>query len=138
MEHAHQPGHSNGQRVGYASPAEALQAPPEDFVYVAALHTNTGVDEPDFLAVVDVNAGRHGTIEAAKAYLEFLYTPEAQEIAARNFYRPTDPAVAAKHGATFPEIRFFRIDAVAKDWNDAYEKFFGAGGVFDQIYAGGN
>jgi sulfate transport system substrate-binding protein len=90
------------------------------------------------LAVVDVNVGRHGTTEVAKAYLEYLYTPEAQEIAARNFYRPTDRVVAAKHVATFPEIRFFRIDAVAKDWNDAYEKYFGAGGVFEQIYTGGN
>jgi selenium-binding protein 1 len=54
MDHSHHTGHTNGQRVGYASPAEALQAPPEEFVYVAALHTNTGVDEPDFLAVVDV------------------------------------------------------------------------------------
>jgi sulfate/thiosulfate-binding protein len=90
------------------------------------------------LAVVDVNARRHGTSAVAKAYLEYLYTPEAQEIAARNFYRPTDPAVAAKHAATFPDIRFFKIDAVAKDWADAYERYFGTGGLFDQIYAGGN
>src|SRR5829696_8053554 len=55
MSHDHP---SNGaQRVGYASPQEALAAPPEEFVYVAALHTNTGVDEPDFLAVVDVQPG---------------------------------------------------------------------------------
>lgn len=54
MSHTPHTDHGNGQRVGYASPAEALQAPPEDFVYVAALHTGTGVDEPDFLAVVDV------------------------------------------------------------------------------------
>jgi sulfate/thiosulfate transport system substrate-binding protein len=90
------------------------------------------------LAVVDVNARRHGTSGVAKAYLEYLYTPEAQEIAARNFYRPTDPAVAAKYAATFPAIRFFKIDAVAKDWDDAYQKYFGTGGVFDQIYAGAN
>ncbi|HET8628232.1 MAG TPA: selenium-binding protein SBP56-related protein [Thermomicrobiales bacterium] len=53
--HAHHEHHADGQSVGYASPQEARQAPPEDFLYVAALHTGTGVDEPDFLAVVDVN-----------------------------------------------------------------------------------
>jgi sulfate/thiosulfate-binding protein len=89
------------------------------------------------LAIVNANANRHGTSKVAQAYLEFLYTPEAQEIAAENFYRPVDPAVAAKHKATFPEIRFFGIDAVAKDWNDAYEKFFGTGRIFDRIYTAG-
>jgi sulfate/thiosulfate transport system substrate-binding protein len=86
------------------------------------------------LAVVDANTARHGTAEVAKAYLEFLYTPEIQEIAAQNFYRPTDATVAARHAATFPPIKFFRIDAVATDWGDAYERFFGSGGVFDSIY----
>lgn len=89
------------------------------------------------VAVVDANAARHGTADAARAYLEFLYTPEGQEIIARNYYRPIDPAVAAKHAATFPAIRFFKIDAVARDWNDAYETYFGEGKVFDQIYGAG-
>lgn len=89
------------------------------------------------VAVVDVNARRHGTTEAATAYLNFLYTPEGQEIIARNFYRPIDPAVAAKHQATFPAITFFTIDAVARDWADAYDKYFGEGKVFDGIYAAG-
>ncbi len=88
------------------------------------------------LAVVDVNAERHGTTDVARAYLSFLYTPQAQELAAKNFYRPTDPAIAAKYADKFPAIRFFRIDAVAKDWNDAYKRFFDNGGVFDQIYQG--
>lgn len=89
------------------------------------------------LAVVDVNAKRHGTSDVAKAYLAYLYTPEAQEIAARNFYRPTDPAVAIKYKDRFPEIRLFKIEAVAKDWDDACERFFGTGGVFDSIYRTG-
>jgi methanethiol oxidase len=63
-DHGHHHDHGDGARVGYASPQEALAAPPEEFVYVAALHTNTGVDEPDFLAVVDVNpqSDRYGQI----------------------------------------------------------------------------
>ena len=89
------------------------------------------------VAVVDVNAARHGTTDAARAYLEFLYTPAGQEIIAQNFYRPIDPAVAAKHRATFPDIKLFKIDAVAADWSDAYEKFFGEGKIFDQIYSVG-
>jgi sulfate transport system substrate-binding protein len=88
------------------------------------------------VAIVDVNARRHGTTEAAKAYLEFLYTPAGQEIVAQNYYRPIDPAVAAKYQEQFPAIKFFKIDAVAKDWNDAYTKFFGDGQVFDSIYPG--
>jgi len=89
------------------------------------------------VAVVDVNAARHGTTAAAKAYLDFLYTPAGQELIAQNYYRPIDPAVAAKYKATFPDITFFKIDAVAKDWNDAYDIYFGEGKVFDSIYAAG-
>ncbi|HSP98569.1 MAG TPA: sulfate ABC transporter substrate-binding protein [Candidatus Dormibacteraeota bacterium] len=89
------------------------------------------------VAVVDVNARRHGTTEAATAYLDFLYTPAGQELVAQNYYRPIDPAVAAKYQSQFPVLRFFTIDAVAKDWNDAYAKFFGDGKIFDSIYQGG-
>jgi sulfate transport system substrate-binding protein len=86
------------------------------------------------VAVVDVNARRHGTAEAAKAYLDFLYTPAGQEIIAQNYYRPIDPAVAAKYQSQFPALKFFKVDAVAKDWNDAYAKYFGDGKIFDSIY----
>lgn len=89
------------------------------------------------VAVVDANARRHGTTAAATAYLSYLYTPEGQELIAQNFYRPIDPSVAQKHAATFPPIRLFTVDAVAKDWTDAYDKFFGEGKIFDSIYAQG-
>ena len=86
------------------------------------------------VAVVTKNAERKGTTAAAQAYLEFLYTPEGQEIIAKNFYRPTDPGVLAKHRATFPEIQLFKIDAVASNWDDATAKYFGDGGIFDSFY----
>lgn len=89
------------------------------------------------VALVDVNVSRRGTTELAKAYLEFLYTPAGQEIIAKNFYRPIDPTVAAKYQDKFPPIKLFKIDAVAKDWNDAYDKYFGDGKVFDSIYTQG-
>ena len=86
------------------------------------------------VAVVTKNAERKGTAAAAKAYLEFLYTPEGQEIIAKNYYRPTDKAVLAKYRSTFPEIQLFKIDAVAKNWDDSTAKYFGDGGLFDSFY----
>ena len=86
------------------------------------------------IAWVDANVKKKGTEAAAKAYLEFLYTPEAQEIIAQNFYRPTDPAVLAKHRGTFPDMKLFKVDRVASSWDDAYAKYFGDGGLFDSFY----
>lgn len=86
------------------------------------------------VAWIDANVKRKGTEAAAKAYLEFLYTPEAQEIIARHHYRPSDPAVLARHRAKFPEMQLFRIDAVAKSWDDATARYFGDGGLFDGFY----
>jgi sulfate/thiosulfate-binding protein len=90
------------------------------------------------VAVVDRNADRHGTRAAAQAYLEFLYGPEAQEIAARYFYRPRDPKVAARHAARFPKLDLFTVDAVFGGWQRAQATHFADGGVFDQIYAPGS
>jgi len=86
------------------------------------------------VAVVTKNAERKGTLDAAKAYLEFLYTPESQEIIAKNFYRPVDPQVLAKYRAQYPDIQLFGVEAVAKNWDDAYAKYFTDGGVFDNFY----
>src|SRR6185295_2959960 len=74
------------------------------------------------IAWVDANVKRKGTEAAAKAYLEFLYTEEAQTIIAKDFYRPTDPNVRKRYAAEFPEIKMFGVTAVAKDWDDAYAK----------------
>ncbi len=89
------------------------------------------------IAVVDRNVERHGTRAAAQAYLAFLYTPEGQEIAAKNFYRPRDPKVAAKYASKFPKIDLFTIDAVFGGWQKAQPRHFGDGGIFDQIYTPG-
>ena len=83
---------------------------------------------------VDANVKRKGTEAAAKAYLEFLYTEEAQTIIAKNFYRPTIPAVRQRYATEFPEIKLFRVTAIAKSWDDAYAKFFNDGGLFDSFY----
>ena len=86
------------------------------------------------VAVVDANVDRHKTREVAEAYLEFVYTDEAQELLAKHFYRPSNEAVLKKHAATFPEIKLFTITEIAKDFPDAHKKFIGEGGVFDKIY----
>ncbi len=86
------------------------------------------------VAVVDKYAKKHANEKLAEAYLKFLYTPEAQEIIAKNHYRPLDPNVAAKYASSFPKIELTTI-AQFGGWKAAQPKFFGEGGVFDQIYA---
>lgn len=83
------------------------------------------------VAVVDRNARKRGTAELASAYLEFLYTPEAQELAARHHYRPTLPAVAERHAAEFPAMRMRTIDELG-DWAAVQARHFDDGGLFDQ------
>ena len=73
----------------------------------------------------------------AEAYLQFLYTKEAQEIEAKDFYRPRDPAILAAHGADFPKIPLYTIDDVFGGWQKAQQVHFSDGGVFDQIYKPG-
>lgn len=86
------------------------------------------------VAIVDAVARRKGTFDHARAYLEFLYTDAGQEIIARHHYRPLSEKVRQKHAADFPELKLFTITTIAKSWEDAQEKFFAEGGVFDQIY----
>ncbi|HWA49616.1 MAG TPA: sulfate ABC transporter substrate-binding protein [Dongiaceae bacterium] len=90
------------------------------------------------VAIVDKVVDAHGTREVAQAYLEYLYTPEGQEIAAKNFYRPTDPQVAAEHAKDFPQVATFTIDEQFGGWQKAQKEHFADGGVFDQIYKPSN
>ncbi|MEK7949581.1 sulfate ABC transporter substrate-binding protein [Luteolibacter soli] len=85
------------------------------------------------VAVVEKTAAKKGSTEAAKAYLEFLYTPEGQDLAGKHFYRPRDPQAAAKYAATFPKIELVTIDHFG-GWPKAQQTHFADGGVFDQIY----
>jgi len=86
------------------------------------------------VAVVDGNVDRKSTRPAAEAYLKFVYSDEAQEIVAKHFYRPSNPAILKKHAATFPEIKLFPVTDIAKDLPDAHKQFIGEGGIFDSIY----
>jgi len=86
------------------------------------------------VAVVEKNATKRGTGRVARAYLEFLYTEQAQEVIARNHYRPLHAAVAARHESAFPKIELVNIRDFG-GWKLVQPKFFGDGGIFDQIYA---
>ncbi len=88
------------------------------------------------VAWVDKVANKHGTRELAETYLRYLYSPEGQEIAARNFYRPRLESVAKKYEATFPKVELFTIDQVFGGWQQAQKKHFSEGGIFDQIQRG--
>jgi sulfate/thiosulfate transport system substrate-binding protein len=86
------------------------------------------------VAWVDQNTQKHGTTDLAQAYLNYLYSPEGQEVVARNYYRPRDKKVAAEYAKQFPKIKLFTINKVFGGWSKAQPAYFGDGGVFDQIY----
>ena len=86
------------------------------------------------VAVVDANAKRHGTLPLAQAYLEYLYSDEGQEIAAKNFYRPRDEKIAAKYTSRFTPLKLITVEKEFGGWQKAQMKFFSDGGVFDRIY----
>jgi sulfate/thiosulfate transport system substrate-binding protein len=83
---------------------------------------------------VDANVAKHGSQEVARAYLEFLFTDAAQEIIAESGYRPFKADVLARHGAQFPPLKLFPITDIAKDWDDAQQKFFSEHGIVETVY----
>ena len=87
------------------------------------------------VSVVDKNVDKRGTRKVATAYLEYLYSPEGQEIAAKNHYRPRDAKVAAKYAKQFAAVKLLTVDADFGGWRAAQKAHFDDGGVFDQIYA---
>jgi sulfate transport system substrate-binding protein len=89
------------------------------------------------VAVVDRVVDRKKTRAVARAYLEYLYTPEGQEIAAKNHYRPRDEKVAAKYSGTFANVKLFTIDQAFGGWDNAQKAHFADGAIFDQIYRPG-
>lgn len=91
------------------------------------------VAEPP-VAVVDKTAARHGTTALATAYLNYLYSDEGQEIAAKNFYRPRNEKIAAKYAANFSNLKLVTIDSEFGGWQKAQQTHFADGGTFDQIY----
>jgi sulfate transport system substrate-binding protein len=104
---------------------------PDDFEIVVP---SVSILAEPTVAWVDRVVKRRGTEAVARAYLEFLYSPEGQEIFARHFYRPRLPEVLNRHAAQFPEINLFTIDEVFGGWQRAHREHFADGAAFDQIY----
>ena len=90
------------------------------------------------VALVDSVVDKKGTRKEAEAYLNYLYSPEGQEIAAKNFYRPRLAEIAAKYADRFPKIPLFTVAEVFGGWDKAQAAHFAEGGIFDQIYKPGN
>ena len=86
------------------------------------------------VAIIDRNVDRRGTRKVAKEYLQFLYSEQGQEIAAKHYYRPRLESVAHRHADEFPKIKLFTIDEVFGGWQNAQQKHFANQGTFDQIY----
>ncbi|MBW3636470.1 MAG: sulfate ABC transporter substrate-binding protein [Armatimonadetes bacterium] len=89
------------------------------------------------VAVVDTVAKKRGTETLAKAYLDYLYTPQGQELAAKHGYRPRDAKITAKYAAQFPKVKLWTLQSRFGDWKSAQKTHFANGGVFDQIYTPG-
>jgi sulfate/thiosulfate-binding protein len=89
------------------------------------------------VAVIDKIAAKHGTAEVAKAYLDFLYTEQGQEIGVKHYYRPQLEKIAAKYAGKFQKVQFFTVEEMFGGWKKAQKRHFDDGGVFDQIYAPG-
>jgi sulfate transport system substrate-binding protein len=86
------------------------------------------------VAVVDKTVDKRGTRAVAEAYLNYLYSPEAQDLIAKNGYRPRDAAAFKKYESKFPKVELFTLAELFGDWRSTQKKFFADGGVFDQIY----
>jgi len=86
------------------------------------------------VSVVDKNVKRHGTTEVAKAYLDYLYSDEGQDIAGKNFYRPRSEKAATKYAANFIQLKLVTIDGEFGGWAKAQKTHFADGGIFDQIF----
>lgn len=109
----------------------SLQETPDKFEIVTP--SLSILAEPP-VTVVEKNAARHGTKEVATEYLKYLYTDVGQEIAAKNFYRPSNPEIAKKYADKFAPTELITIDGVFGGWKNVSKPYFGDGGIFDEIY----
>lgn len=113
---------------------EALREVSEAKGALEIVYPSTSILAEPTVAVVDANVENNNSAALAKAYLEFLFTDEAQEIIAREGYRPFKEEIVARHAKTLPPLNLFPVSLIAKDWADAQQKFFAENGVVDVLY----
>jgi|JI9StandDraft_1071089.scaffolds.fasta_scaffold00048_20 sulfate/thiosulfate-binding protein len=109
------------------------EADPKDPIEIIVPSMSIYAEPP--VALIDVNVDKHKTREVSEEYLKYLYSPEAQELAAKNFYRPTLDSVLKKYKSTFKDVKLFTIEEIAGGWKKAQEKHFSDKALFDQIYS---
>ena len=90
------------------------------------------------VAIVDKTADKNGSRNLAKGYLNYLYSPKGQKLAAKHYFRPRDSRAAAKYAVQFPKVQTFTVDKVFGGWAKAQNAHFANGAIFDQIYSGKN
>jgi sulfate/thiosulfate transport system substrate-binding protein len=115
--------------------SEAIREAGESKGELEIIYSPVSILAEPSVAVVARNAAKHHTENAATAYLNYLFSDEAQNIFAKDGYRPSNPAILARHRDSLPDVTLFPITLVAKNWNEAQAKFFDDGGVFDVISA---
>jgi sulfate/thiosulfate transport system substrate-binding protein len=101
---------------------------------LAIVYPSVTIRAEPSVAWVDKNVEQSGTADYAKAYLEFLFSRPAQETMARYGYRPVDPEVLQEFASQLPAVQLFPVTLIARDWDDAQQKFFADSGVFDLVY----
>jgi len=119
--------------VGWENEAFLVKSQPAGADFEIVTPSTSILAEPT-VTWVDTNTRRKGTGDVAKAYLEYLYSPEGQELAAKHCFRPSDPEVLARHRSQFLDIPLFTIEEKFGSWKKANDTHFAEGGVFDQIY----
>jgi len=115
---------------------EAIREVAESSGELAIVYPPLSIRAEPSVAMVGVNVAKHRTEAAARAYLNFLFSDAAQGILADDGYRPQNPDVLTKHQNLLPRITLFSITTIARDWNDAQEKFFGENGLFNTLHTG--
>ena len=123
--------------LNWENEARLAQKEPGGDQYQIVYPSRSILAEPA-VALIDKNADRHNARKPAEAFLNFLYSKDAQEIEARHFYRPRDPAILAAHKADFPQLSLATIDGDFGGWTKAQATHFADGGIFDQIYQPGS
>ncbi len=111
---------------------EALREVAESQGMLDIVYPPVSILAEPYVAWVDANVRQRGTFEDARSYLEFLFTDTAQHIIADLGYRPSDPSIV-RSGAPLPSMTLFPVTAIARDWEDAEERFFAENGIIDGI-----
>jgi sulfate/thiosulfate-binding protein len=116
---------------------EALFETSEPGSDLELVYPSTSIRAEPYVAWVDANVARKGSQAQAQAYLEYLFTDEAQEIIAQHGYRPIREDILKKHSDRLPALDLFPVTLVARDWDDAQQKFFSEGGIFEALHVPG-